>query len=234
MQWPALLLDCNEPGVSLVKKFISGLTLLLLTPLLACAQGGAEGYQAGTHYDLISPAQRTRDADKIEVVEFFAYSCSHCYNFEPLLERWKSGQADDVSFLPSPAVWSAAMEPHAKAFYTAKALGVLDTMHGALFAAMHVDRKRLASDGEIRQLFVINGVAAADFDKAYNSFGVASQVRQATARAKGARVTGTPEMMVAGKYRISTRKAGSQADMLKIADFLIAKERAAMAVADAN
>ncbi len=215
-------------------KFFCGLALLLLAPLLACAQGGAEDFQAGTDYDVIVPAQRTRDADKIEVVEFFAYSCSHCDNFEPLLEQWKPGLAGDVSFLPSPAVWNAAMEPHAKAFYAAQSLGVLDTMHGALFAAMHVDRKRFASEGEIRQLFVRNGVSAADFDKAYNSFGVSSQVRQAVARAKGARITGTPEMMVAGKYRLTTRKAGSQAKMLKIADFLIAKERAAMAAVAAN
>jgi thiol:disulfide interchange protein DsbA len=37
--------------------------------------------------------------------------------------------------------------------------------------------------------------------------------------------------MVAGKYRVTTRKAGSQANMLKIVDFLIAKERSAMAAA---
>jgi thiol:disulfide interchange protein DsbA len=215
-----------------VKKLVLVLSLLLV-PLLATAQGGQQ-YVAGTDYDLITPAQRTRDANKIEVVEFFAYSCGHCYNFEPLIAQWKSGLADDVDFQPSPAVWNAAMEPHAKAFYAAQALGVLDKMHGALFAAMHVDRKRLASDGEIRQLFVVNGVSAADFDKAYNSFGVSSQVRQAVARAKSARITGTPEMTVAGKYRVSTRKAGSQANMLKIADFLIAKERATKAVVSTN
>jgi thiol:disulfide interchange protein DsbA len=32
---------------------------------------------------------------------------------------------------------------------------------------------------------------------------------------------------VAGKYRVSTRKAGGQANMLKIASYLIDKERAA-------
>jgi thiol:disulfide interchange protein DsbA len=32
---------------------------------------------------------------------------------------------------------------------------------------------------------------------------------------------------VNGKYHVSTRKAGSQADMLKVVDFLVAKERAA-------
>jgi thiol:disulfide interchange protein DsbA len=33
--------------------------------------------------------------------------------------------------------------------------------------------------------------------------------------------------VVNGKYNVSARKAGSQADMLKVADYLIEKERAA-------
>ena len=214
-----------------MKKFLLGLGLCLIAPLFAVAQAGSEQYQQGTDYDIISPALRTRNAGKIEVVEFFAYSCGHCYNFEPLLSQWKHKLADEVEFLPSPAVWNAAMEPHAKAFYTAQALGVLDKMHGALFAAMHVDKKRLGGQDEIRQVFVANGVSAADFDKAYGSFGIGSQIRQAVSRQKGARITGTPEIMVAGKYRVTTRKAKSQAGMLKIVDFLIAKERAAMAAA---
>jgi thiol:disulfide interchange protein DsbA len=35
--------------------------------------------------------------------------------------------------------------------------------------------------------------------------------------------------MVAGQYYISGRKAGSQAEMLKVVDFLVEKERAARA-----
>jgi len=38
-------------------------------------------------------------------------------------------------------------------------------------------------------------------------------------------------MMVAGKYRISTRKAGGQAQMLELASYLIEKEREARASA---
>ncbi len=205
-----------------MKTFLTALAFTLFSlPTLA------QEFREGVHYDVISPAVSTRSGDKIEVVEFFAYSCGHCYNFEPLLTQWKKQQSDDVVLVPSPAVWSAPMEPHAKAFYAAEALGVLDTLHGALFAAMHIDRNRLASEDEIRKIFVANGVSAEDFNKAYRSFGVGSQVRQAGARAKGARISGTPEMMVAGKYRITTRKAGSQANMLKIADYLVALERAA-------
>ena len=56
--------------------------------------------------------------------------------------------------------------------------------------------------------------------------GIDSMVRQAAARTEGARVQGTPSLMVNGKYRIDTRQAGSQANMLKIAAFLADKELA--------
>lgn len=207
----------------MLKNLMLSLSLLVFTPLLATAQN----YVEGENYDLISPAVRTADPARIEVVEFFWYGCGHCYNFEPLITAWKKTLADDVDFQGSPAIWNKPMELHARAFYTAQVLGVFDTMHPALFQAMNVDHKKLASEDEIQALFVANGVAAEDFSKAFNSFGVSSQVKQAAARAKAAKITGTPALMVDGKYHVSTRKAGSQADMLKVSDFLIEKERAA-------
>ena len=92
----------------------------------------------------------------------------------------------------------------------------------------------MGSKEEVAALFKANGVTEADFEKAFSSFGVDSQVRQANARFRGARATGTPELMVAGKYRISSRMAGSQAEMLKIADYLVAKERSAAGAAAAS
>ncbi|WP_116368448.1 thiol:disulfide interchange protein DsbA/DsbL [Parahaliea mediterranea] len=207
----------------MLKHLVLAFAMVALAPFAA----NAEDYKEGEHYDLISPPIRTGSGDKVEVAEFFWYGCGHCYNFEPLISQWKKGLGDDVAFIGSPAVWNKPMELHAKAYYTAEVLGVLDTLHPVLFQAMNVDHKRLQSDKEIKELFTANGVSGEDFDKAYGSFGVNSQVRQANSRARAAKITGTPEMMVAGKYRISTRKAGSQANMLKIADFLIEKERAA-------
>jgi thiol:disulfide interchange protein DsbA len=209
-----------------LKKLLLAIALFGLLPLAACAE--EETYVEGIHYEPVSPALRARDPDKIEVLEFFWYGCGHCYNFEPLLVQWKKSLPDDVDFVASPAMWNGPMGLHAQAFYTAQALDVLEPLHNALFAAMNVDKKRLASEQEIGQVFVANGVANDAFSGTFSSFGVNSQVRQADARARSARITGTPEMVVAGKYRVSTRQAGSQAVMLKIADFLIEKERAAL------
>lgn len=211
----------------MIRKLMLSLCLLVVAPLATLAADADGNYVEGTDYDLIVPAVRTANPDKIEIMEFFWYGCSHCYTFEPVITQWKKNLPEDVEFHGSPAVWNDLMKLHSQAYYTADVLGVLDTMNGVLFRAMNVDHKRLGSEEEIQQLFVANGVSADDFKKAFGSFGVTSQVRQGEARARSAKITGTPEIMVAGKYRVSTRKAGSQAGMLKVADFLIAKERAA-------
>ena len=214
-----------------MKNLLLSLSLLVFAPLLAHAQASGETFIEGENYDLITPPVRTANPDKIEVVEFFWYGCLHCYNFEPLVGTWKKTLPADVEFHGSPAMWNEVMELHARAFYAAEVLGVSDKMNLVLFQAMNVDNKRLASEAEIEKLFVANGVEADDFAKVFKSFGVTSQVNQAAARARAAKITGTPALMVNGKYHISIRKAGSQAGMLKVADFLIAKEQAAAAAA---
>ena len=213
----------------MLKRYSLVLMALVALPLMALS-ALAEEWVEGEHYDVITPVLRGK-SDKIEVTEFFWYGCTHCYSFEPQIAQWKKSLDDDVVVVGSPAMWNALMEVHAKAFYAAQVLGVLDKVHMPLFQAINVDRKRLDSEDELAALFAASGVAREDFQKAFNSFGVGSQVRQANSRARAARITGTPAMMVAGKYRISTRKAGSQANMLKLATFLIQKERAARALA---
>lgn len=217
---------------SMTKRLLLSLALLVLAPIALWVSSPSdvvaeENWVEGTHYEVISPGLRTANPDKIELAEFFWYGCGHCYTFEPVIGQWKKTIPEDVDFRGSPAIWNKNMELHARAFYAAEALGVLETMHPVIFQAMNVDRKRLGSEEEIAQLFAANGVAEEDFTKAFNSFGVSSQVRQANSRARAAKVTGTPSLMVNGKYQISTRQAGSQANMLKIADYLIEKERAA-------
>ena len=194
----------------MMHRFFALTAALLLALTFPFASAQAEDYVAGEHYDLISPAIRA-SSDKIEVTEFFWYGCGHCYNFEPQLAQWKKSLPDDVVVVGSPAMWNGLMEVHAKAFYAAEALDVLEQVHMPLFQAINIDRKRLDDEDELADLFEANGVAREDFLKAYNSFGVGSQVRQASARARAAKITGTPEVMVAGKYRITTRKAGGQA-----------------------
>ncbi len=211
----------------MIKRLLLVLPLMFFGLSCSAADDAQPSYVAGVHYDVITPRTWTADSSKIEVAEFFWYGCGHCYNFEPMIQQWKKNMPDDVSFRGIPAIWRKGMDLHAKAFYTAEALGVLDKMHLVIFQAMNVDRKRLSSKAEIEALFTANGVDAEKFSKTFDSFGIDSQVRKAEAQGKSAGLTGTPALMVNGKYYVSGRKAGGQAEMLKVVDFLVAKERAA-------
>ena len=182
-------------------------------------------WEEGEHYDIVSPVLRTSNPEKIEVMEFFWFGCGHCYTFEPLLAAWKKTLADDVVFKGSPAIWNSTMEIHAKVFYTAEVLGISERINPVVFRAINQDRRPLTAESDIATLFESIGVLRSDFFDAFNSFGVGSQVRQASSRARSAKITGTPEIVINGKYRITTRKAGNQTNMLKIADYLIEKER---------
>ena len=190
-----------------------------------------EQYEEGVHYELIEPAIHTGVSDRVVVTEFFSYGCGHCYNFEPLLESFDARLPDGVMLQRTPVIWnnSPGMKLLAKTYYAVEVLDVFEPVHGAVFNAIHRQRKRLSSPEAVKAVFVENGVSDSDFDRAFGSFGIDSMVRQAAARTEGARINGTPSLMVNGKYRIDTRQAGSQANMLKIAAFLADKELARLA-----
>lgn len=208
------------------------LLILMLMPIAAC-QAETEKYNTGVDYEILPQPIRTHDPSKIEVNEVFSYHCGHCFAFESNLHPWSEKLAKDVDFQRTPAIWQPILEPFARAYYSAEALGVLDKVHGAFFEAYHVSKKiALRKDftpgpDDFAEIAAANGVDKDKFLQAFDSFGVTSKVNQAKSRVRGYGSEGTPELIVDGKYRIHIQQAKSFENMLKIADFLIEKERAA-------
>lgn len=212
----------------------------LLFSLAACAQDNGQ-FKAGQHYQVLPQAMPSSDDSKIEVTELFWYGCLHCYNFEPALERWKKDVPEDVTLLKVPAIWQPLMDVHARMFYVAETMGVLDKMHAPIFNAISQQRQVFATrDGRdwapdlkaIEALFNQSGTDGAKAAKLMNSFTINSKVKQGIAKQRAYQLTGTPEIVVAGKYRISSSLPGLKGEsnghelMLQVADFLIEKERA--------
>ena len=145
-----------------------------------------------------------------------------------MVSAWAKKLPGDVVFEHSPAMWNELMALHAQAFYTAKALDVFEQVHQPIFDAINLHKNRLESRDAIEKLFLEHtDLDAQTFRSAFDSFGVKSQVKQADARARGFGIAGTPELIVNGKYRVTGSAAGGRAEMLKVAEKLIAKERAA-------
>lgn len=181
---------------------------------------------AGFNYELVTPAQATESGSKIEVVEVFWYGCPHCYDFEPTVNAWKETLPDDVEFRRMPGVFRSSWVPHAKAYYAAEKLGMLDQIHSQLFDAIHRDNIQVMTDDDILD-FVgsLNGVDADAFKKAYNSYSVKTKVKQAMKMSRAFGITGVPAVVVNGKYWSSGNVAGSYPELMRVVDALVEKER---------
>lgn len=202
--------------------------LIALTAFLGFLTTGtvsAETYVAGKDYDVLPQAVAIHDDKKIEVVEMFSYQCSHCNAFEPLISAWKKQQADDVDVQLIPVVFGRTWEPMARAYYVSELLGTLDKTHQASFNAIHVDRKRFKDADDVSDLFATLGVEKDAVNKAYTSFAVNSKLKQGESKLRSYQVDGVPTLIVNGKYRVTVGLAGSHQNMLKIASYLIEKER---------
>jgi thiol:disulfide interchange protein DsbA len=201
------------------------LAALALAPLPALAQGRPP--EAGVDYAELRPPQAVESPGKVEVTEFFWYGCPHCYNLEPLLEKWVRGLPKDVAFRRVPAVFNDTWARDAAIFYSFEALGVLDRVHGPFFDAIHKDRLNPGEVSARDAWLKKQGVDPKRFEDAFRSFGVQAKVRQARKASIDYRIDGTPAMAVQGRYTISAEQARTHANMLAIASYLIGVARKA-------
>jgi thiol:disulfide interchange protein DsbA len=207
---------------------------LLLALLLAPMAGATERYQAGVDYELLPQAVRTANPALVEVNEIFSYHCGHCFDFEQPMHEWSKSLPEGVDLQRTPAPWQPALEPLARAYYSAIALGVLEQTHIAVFEAYHI-KKSLVLGGrglkadDFAEIFANAGVSPEKLATVFNSFGVTSLVNQAKSRIRAYRTQGTPEVVVNGKYRVTLQKTKSFDGMLAVARFLVDKELAAQA-----
>lgn len=191
------------------------LTLLLTLGLATALQAGS--YEAGEHYEVLD---REGSAEP-EVIEFFWYGCGTCNMLNPIISDWSATLPEEVNFRQVPAVTNPRWKTHGKAFYIAEALGIRDSMHDRVFDAIHSERRQLQDLDEIRELFVEEGVDAAEFDQAAESFQVDSDIRRAENLAQRYGIRGTPTLIVNGRYRVGVERPGGLEEMLEVVDYLL-------------
>jgi thiol:disulfide interchange protein DsbA len=179
----------------------------------------------GTHYVKLNTPVPVPQGGKIDVIEFFWYGCPHCNAFEPALEAWAKKLPPDVAFRRAHVAFTALHENHSRIFYTLEALGQVEAMHRKVFAAIHQQRKRLASEGEIADFMAENGLDRAKFVDTFKSFGVATKVRQGKQLSEAYKIDGVPALGVHGRYYTSGSLAGDNARALQVTDYLIQTAR---------
>ena len=196
---------------------------LVSTP--AWAQGNAP--QAGTDYLMVEQrAAVEAPAGKIEVVEFFWYSCPHCNAFEPTLNAWIKRAPKDVVVRRVPGAFRDDMVPQQRLFFVLEAMGLIDKLHAKVFAAIHVEKLKLDRAELIAEWIAKQGVDKTKFMEHYNSFSVATKSQKATQLQNAYRVEGVPALGVAGRFYTDATLAKSMERALQVVEFLVAGVRA--------
>lgn len=196
-------------------RFLAGALALLLVSGYALAEDPG--------YEVIGKPKPT---EGLEVIEFFWYGCPHCYRLEPHLENWLKEKDDKVTFRRVPAALGDQWLPHARAFYVAQNLGILDKVHSALFERIHKHGKPTSSRRLLRKFFASFGVDDKEFDTMYHSDEVKREIKQSILYSSRIRLQGVPGLVVNGKYLITGRSAGSHENMISIMNKLLSEAMA--------
>lgn len=202
------------------------LAALLASLVLSLATPTAVAAQAGVDYLVLSPAQQTESRGKVEVIEFFAYTCPHCFELEPELNAWARKLPKNVVLKRQPVIFADNWEPMARAFFALEALNAVDTHHADVFNALHVEDKDLTNPEAFFDWGAQRGLDRARLKAAYQSFATGAKVARAKQLQRAYKINGVPSLAVNGKYVTSGSMTGGNEKSLQVASELIRKESA--------
>jgi len=196
------------------------MTLLVTALLVWGAPVQARDFQENLHYSTILPEPpHGKVGDKIEVVEFFMYTCPHCYDFEPTVKAWLANQADDIEFVRVPAMFGGAANLHAKAYYALQAIGEGERLHEAFFKEIHDKKNRMKTAQAVEDFVASQGVDLEKFRAAMKSFAVAAKTNRATTLLRRYGVRAVPKLVIDGRYR--NERGLNFKGMVELADHLV-------------
>lgn len=230
-------------AVRSTRLFVSML-FLALAPAVASAQQWVEG----KHYSLIRPAQRTNVAPgKIEIAEAFSYGCVACDSFRAFEPELLLRAGPDAQIVYVPASFNAAESwpLFQRAYLTAKALGIADRTHAAMYDAIWKKGELAVVDqrtGKIKSpqptldqvasfYERTAGIPRQKFLDAAKSFTTEASIKRAEQWLRACQVDSTPTFIVNGKYRVNTRSTGGLPQLFDVIEWLVQKEKAAAGAA---
>jgi thiol:disulfide interchange protein DsbA len=208
------------------RRFFSS-ALLSTTAWLSALPAKAQwAFKAGKDYMVLErPVPTDVGPGKVELLEFFWYSCPHCNKFEPTFAQWIKEAPKDVTVRRVPIAFRDDFAPQQRLFYTLEAMDLLGSLHGKVFHAVHEERLPLNTEATILAWIEKQGVDKAKFSDIFKSFAVTAKIKKAVQLQNEFRIEGVPSLGVAGRFYIDGGTAGSMERALKVAESLIAQAR---------
>jgi thiol:disulfide interchange protein DsbA len=214
------------------QKILAALSFCLVA---VTASASPDSPKDGTDFRTLPRAQPTESGKKVEVTEFFWYSCPHCNAFEPDLSAWVKKQGNKIVFKRVPVAFRETMIPEQRLYYTLEAMGKAEEMQAKIFHAIHVENQRLNNDQAILDYIAKQGIDKKKFAELYNSFGVESKIKRAAKLQESYQIDGVPTVAIDGRFLTSPGIVGVgmgqqpepvlHAAAIKVMDWLVANAK---------
>lgn len=188
----------------------------------------------GKEYTVLAQPQQTdAAAGKIEVTEFFYYSCPHCNVLDPFLTEWVKKQGSAISFKRVHVDFGQGQQPLQRMYFTLEVMGKLDELHSKIFQAIHKEHVIMRTDQDMLTFVIKNGVDKMKYLEISKSFGVESKMSRAKSLQAGYKIEFVPALFVDGHYmtapsQLQTAMPGTSEiegskNMLPVLDALVLK-----------
>lgn len=223
------------------KYLYTGFLYFLVSLLAACAEPNPQ-IKARTGYEQLLPGNQAEQwaswhpslsESTLEVTYFFAYPCSHCYNFQPALDSWLKNKPANVVLRKVPVGLLPTWVDHARLYHVAQNHGFVAAMHQPLFDAIHKNKPKLKPEDLAKFALpwaqkVLPGVDQQQIQDWMESDAVAQAILQDNKLIRAFQLKATPVIMLRYKeddtyhyYRINTKTASPQGGIMPVLTTLI-------------
>lgn len=179
--------------------------------------------------------------DDRTIVEFFSFGCIACYEFHRETGDALENLGDNVriEYEPLSALKRENWPMLQRAYFAGSAMHApqrsLDAMYDAVWTSRRLSAYRDAREERLKPMAELPtvteasaiyaglGVSAQGFLAAARSAQVEAQMRHADLLARGFGVTGTPTLVIGGRYRIDVESAGGYRQMIDLAKWLLGR-----------
>jgi thiol:disulfide interchange protein DsbA len=189
--------------MSLDRRTLLASALALSLPLPVLSQRLP---REGVDYKLVTKPVPNSNTTQVDVVEFFQYTCPHCYAFQPVVQEWLKSKPADAHFIHAPLSFDPKFEAYVRLYFTLEAMNLVEKLHQQVFQAIHKDGAlpkppTVPSETVIADYMAKQGVDRGRWLQFFNSKEVRAKATTSMKLPDLYGVQGTPEIGVGGRYR---------------------------------
>lgn len=182
-------------------------------------------FSEGQHFEVVTE----KASEEPQITEFFSLFCSHCFQFEPVIDSLRSVLPKSATFNRSHVDYMPRNNQEVaygivKAYVLMNDLELEEDLRRAFFLAIHIAGEEIDSEAKIKEKFIEAGVDSAKFDELYNSESVEERAQEMAALWSQRDINSVPTIVVNDKYKINLGSISSIEEFLELTNWLLAKK----------